>query len=141
MRFQHDNQSEKVRKLKYEAAQKNSLIGVERDASMYALSYANMRFHGDGKSMLFNCSSLLIDSYAPVDDSGKTYIDNSKVPLHEALKEFGDIDMGMINSPYSLGKKDNSSSREYPIVQEINELKDKNKKLIKKIEDLNHKNK
>ena len=58
---------------RYEDAQKNSLIGVERDASMYALAYANMRFHGDGKSNLFNCSSLLIDSYAPVDDSGKTY--------------------------------------------------------------------
>lgn len=38
---------------------------------MYALAYANMRFHGDGKSNLFNCSSLLVDSYAPVDDSGK----------------------------------------------------------------------
>lgn len=60
---------------RYEDAQKNSLIGVERDASMYALAYANMRFHGDGKSNLFNCSSLLIDSYAPVDDSGKTYTD------------------------------------------------------------------
>ena len=23
---------------------------------MYALAYANMRFHGDGKSNLFNCS-------------------------------------------------------------------------------------
>ena len=63
---------------RYEDAQKNSLIGVERDASMYALAYANMRFHGDGKSNLFNCSSLLIDSYAPVDDSGKTYTDTGK---------------------------------------------------------------
>lgn len=139
--IQKDNQSEEIRKERYEAARKNSLIGVERDASMYALAYANMRFHGDGKSNLFNCSSLLIDSFAPVDDSGKTYIDNDKVPLHEALKEFGDIDIGMINPPYSLDKKDKSSSQEYPIVQEINELKDKNKKLIKKIRELEQKKK
>lgn len=104
------------------------MIGVERDASMYALAYANMRFHGDGKSNLFNCSSLLVDSFAPVDDSGKTYVDNNQVSLHEALKDFGDIDIGMINPPYSLDKKDKSSGREYPIVQAINELKDKNKK-------------
>ncbi len=138
---QQDNQSEEIRKERYETARKNSLIGVERDASMYALAYANMRFHGDGKSNLFNCSSLLIDSFAPVDDSGKTYIDNDKVPLHEALKEFGDIDIGMINPPYSLDKKDKSSGQEYPIIQEINELKDKNKKIIKKIRDLNQKKK
>ena len=43
---------------RYEDAQKNSLIGVERDASMYALAYANMRFHGDGKSNLFDCACL-----------------------------------------------------------------------------------
>lgn len=136
-----DNQSEEIKQKRYETAQKNSLIGVERDASMYALSYANMRFHGDGKSNLFNCSSLLIDSFAPVDDSGKTYIDNAKVPLHEALKDFGDIDVGLINPPYSLDKKDNSSVREYPIVQEINELEDKNKKIYKKIKDIKTKKK
>lgn len=120
---------------RYEDAQKNSLIGVERDASMYALAYANMRFHGDGKSNLFNCSSLLIDSYAPVDDSGKTYTDTGKIPLNEALSDFGDIDIGMINPPYSLDKKDNSSKQEYPIVKQINELKDKNKRLNKKIKE------
>ena len=136
-----ENQSEEVKQQRYEIAQKNSLIGVERDASMYALSYANMRFHGDGKSNLFNCSSLLVDSFAPVDDSGKTYINNVKVPLHEALKDFGDIDVGMINPPYSLDKKDSSSVREYPIVQEINELEDINKKLWKKIKELKDKKK
>lgn len=82
-----------------------------------------------------------MDSFAPVDDSGKTYINNVKVPLHEALKEFGDIDIGMINPPYSLDKKDNSSIREYSIVQEINELKDKNKKLSKKVKDIKLKQK
>ena len=131
-----EKQSEDKKKHRYEIAQKNSLIGVERDASMYALSYANMRFHGDGKSNLYNCSSLLIDSFAPVDDSGKTYIGDKKVSLYEALKEFGDIDVGMINPPYSLNKKDNSTAREYPIVQLIDELQDENRKINKRIKEL-----
>lgn len=126
---------------KYEKAQKNSLIGVERDSSMYALAYANMRFHGDGKSNLFNCSSLLIDSFAPADDTGYTYVDNDRVPLSEALKSFGDIDIGMINPPYSLDKKEGSSTQEYEIVKNINELKDKNKKLENKIKDYKKKDK
>jgi len=121
--------SEGAKAAKYEVAQKSSLIGVEKDPSMYALAYANMRFHGDGKANLFNCSSLLIDSYAPVDDSGKTYLEDTKVPLHEALKSFGDIDIAMINPPYSLDKKDNSASREYPIIQKKTELEDKVKRL------------
>ena len=133
--LQNVSESEDKKAEKYAFAQGNSLIGVERDSSMYALAYANMRFHGDGKSNLFNCSSLLIDSYAPVDDSGKTYTDNEKIPLCDALHEFGDIDIGMINPPYSLDKKDNSSNQEYPIVKQINELKDKNKKLNKKIKE------
>ncbi|MCM1144144.1 MAG: SAM-dependent methyltransferase [Lachnoclostridium sp.] len=132
--------SEEEKNKKYKMARENSLIGVERDASMYALAYANMRFHGDGKSNLFNCSSLLIDSYAPVDDSGKTYVEDKKIPLHEALKSFGDIDIGMINPPYSLNKKDDSSTQEYAIVQEINEYYDRNKKLKKKIKEIRNKN-
>ncbi len=120
-------------------AQKNSLIGVEKDASMYALAYANMRFHGDEKSNIFNCSSLLIDSYAPVDDSGKTFLNEKRIPLHEALGTFGKIDVGMINPPYSLGKKDNSSTREYPIVERINEYTDKKKKCTKLLRDLKKK--
>ena len=138
--IQAENISDEKKKERIEEAQKNSLIGVERDASMYALAYANMRFHGDGKSNLFNCSSLLIDSYAPVDESGKTFIDDRKVPLHEAIKEYGDIDIGMINPPYSLDKKDNASTQEYPIVKQIEELKDKNKKLAKKLKDTKKKN-
>lgn len=131
--------SETEKTKKYEEAQSNSLIGVERDASMYALAYANMRFHGDGKSNLFNCSSLLIDSYAPVDDSGKTYLNETKIPLHEALRSFGNIDIGMINPPYSLDKKDSSVIREYPIMQKIHELKDKNSKLAKKLKEIKKK--
>lgn len=134
---EHISEEEKNRK--YKKARENSLIGVERDASMYALAYANMRFHGDGKSNLFNCSSLLIDSYAPVDDSGKTFLEDKKIPLHEALKVFGDIDIGMINPPYSLDKKDDSSIQEYPIVKQINEYIDKNKKLKKRIKELKRK--
>ena len=131
--------SEEERNKKYKKARENSLIGIERDASMYALAYANMRFHGDGKSNLFNCSSLLIDSYAPADDSGKTYLNERKIPLHEILAGFGDIDIGMINPPYSLDKKDDSAAREYPLVQEINEYQDRNKKLKKKIRELKKK--
>lgn len=130
-----ENISDDKKKERIKEAQKNSLIGVERDASMYALAYANMRFHGDGKSNLFNCSSLLIDSYAPVDESGKTFIDDKKVSLHEAIKEYGDIDIGMINPPYSLDKKDNASTQEYPIIKQIKELKEKNKKNEKRIKD------
>lgn len=128
--------SEEEKNKKYIKARENSLIGVERDASMYALAYANMRFHGDGKSNLFNCSSLLIDSYAPVDDSGKTFLEDKKIPLHEALGEFDKIDIGMINPPYSLDKKDTSSTQEYLIVKKINEYKDKNKKLKRKLREL-----
>lgn len=131
--------AEDVKKERIGDAQKNSLIGVERDASMYALAYANMRFHGDGKSNIFNCSSLLIDSYAPVDDSGKTFLNEKRIPLHEALGTFGKIDVGMINPPYSLGKKDNSSTREYPIVERINEYTDKKKKCTKLLRDLKKK--
>lgn len=131
--------SDDIKSIRYENAQKNSLIGVERDASMYALAYANMRFHGDGKSNLFNCSSLLIDSYAPADESGQTYSTSGKIPLHQALAEFGDIDVAMINPPYSMGKKDESSTQEYPLVCQINELVDKNKKIDKKIKDLQKK--
>ena len=127
--------SESEKQTKYSYAQENSLIGVERDPSMYALAYANMRFHGDGKSNLFNCSSLLIDSYAPVDDSGKTYLSNNKIPLHEALKSFGEIDIAMINPPYSLDKKDNSSIREYVVVKKRKELEDKLKKVGKQLKE------
>ena len=131
--------SESEKSSRYGTAQRNSLIGVERDSSMYALAYANMRFHGDGKSNLFNCSSLLMDSYAPVDDSGKTYLNEQKIPLHVALRSFGGIDIGMINPPYSLDKKDNSVVREYADVQKIRELEDKNSKLSKQLKDLKKK--
>lgn len=127
------SETEKTRR--YSIAQGNSLIGVERDPSMYALAYANMRFHGDGKSNLFNCSSLLIDSYAPADDSGKTYLNDEKIPLYKALDSFGDIDIALINPPYSLDKKEASSNREYSIIKNRNESQETLKNLEKRLRD------
>ncbi len=116
---------------KYSYAQKHSLIGVEREASMYSLAYANMRFHGDGKSNLFNSSSLMSDSYLSTDGSGDAYIGDQKMPLKDALKTFGDIDIGMINPPYSLKDDDDKKKKEYPIIKEIKELDEKLKKAKK----------
>lgn len=126
-----ENVSEEKKKKRIAEAQIKSLIGVERDPSMFALAYANMRFHGDGKSNLFNCSSLLVDSYAPVDESGKTFINEKKVPLHMAIKEYGNIDIGMINPPYSLDKKENASMRVYADEKKLNELKELSKRISK----------
>lgn len=132
--------SETEKKIKYNLAQEKSLIGVEKDPSMYALAYANMRFHGDGKSNLFNCSSLLPDSYAPVDDRGKTYLsDNIKIPLHEAIETFGDIDIAMINPPYSLDKRDNQTLHNYEIIIRKEECEGKIKLLKKKLSQLKKK--
>lgn len=122
---------------KYSRAQSGSLIGVERDPSMYALAYANMRFHGNGRSNLFNCSSLLIDSYAPVDDSGRTCIGDREAPLHEALRGFGDIDIAMINPPYSLDRKDDAAAREYPVISRKKAIESdlrKDRKQVKSLE-------
>lgn len=132
--------SETEKKIKYNLAQEKSLIGVEKDPSMYALAYANMRFHGDGKSNLFNCSSLLPDSYAPVDDRGKTYLsDNIKIPLHEVIETFGDIDIAMINPPYSLDKRDNQTLHNYEIIIRKEECEGKIKLLKKKLSQLKKK--
>ena len=46
---------------------------------------------------------------------------------------FGDIDIGMINPPYSLNKKDNSSSHNYDIVVKREEYEEKIKILKKKL--------
>lgn len=91
------------KKKKFQKAQQNSLIGVEINSSMYSLAYANMRFHGDGKSNLYNCSSLLYDSFAAIDERGNTF-DNegNEVKLNTMIEGYGDIDYGFINPPYSL---------------------------------------
>ena len=66
-------------------------------------------------------------------------MNEQKIPLHVALRSFGGIDIGMINPPYSLDKKDNSVVREYADVQKIRELEDKNSKLSKQLKDLKKK--
>lgn len=81
--------SERMRKL--DAIKNTCLIGVEKEADMFALSYANMRFHGDGKSNLYVASSL---------EKDKSELDKN-VLLSDILK-CQNIDIGMINPPYSL---------------------------------------
>lgn len=106
--------SSSVKNARYELAQRNSLIGVESDPSMYSLAYANMRFHGDGKSNLFNCSSLLKDSFFGSDSRSYTYDKNGKeIRLVNALKQFGNIDFAFINPPYSLKEDNQEKNREY----------------------------
>jgi len=107
--------TDEIKKKRLKKAQEGSLIGIELNSSMYSLAYANMRFHGDGKSNLFNCSSLLYDSYAPIDENGSTYTqDGKQIKVAEALKEYGDIDFGFINPPYSMSKNDDKDKIEYP---------------------------
>lgn len=106
--------SSSVKKERYELAQKNSLIGVESDPSMFSLAYANMRFHGDGKSNLFNCSSLLKDSFFSPDSRAHTFDKNGKeIKLAKALKQFGNIDFAFINPPYSLKEDSAEKQKEY----------------------------
>ena len=87
------------------AARENSLIGIEKEPEMFALAYANMRFHGDGKSNLFACSSLIKDQGNPkgvatINSNGKP------IPLKQLLKRKKmQCDVGMINPPYSLKSK------------------------------------
>ena len=61
------NQKQKQReKIK---ARKNCLIGSEKAPNMFMLAYANMNFHGDGSSRLYNLNSLI--SFA--DDEEQTF--------------------------------------------------------------------
>lgn len=87
--------SDEEKKKRKEYVRQNCLVGVEREPEMFALAYANMRFHGDGKSNLYACSSLLKD---------KSLINNNpKKTLQEEIEESKNRPMvGMINPPYSL---------------------------------------
>jgi type I restriction-modification system DNA methylase subunit len=87
--------SEVEKKSKKEYVRSNCLIGVEREPEMFALAYANMRFHGDGKSNLYSCSSLLKDK-AIVRENPKTTLQEELFSLEEKPL------VGMINPPYSL---------------------------------------
>ena len=88
-----DKKDEKHKKVRLEC-----LIGVEREPEMFALAYTNMRFHGDGKSNLYLCSSLLKDcGVARKDSTGKA------ITLKEEFEQMEDkIKVGMINPPYAL---------------------------------------
>ncbi|MCQ2380862.1 MAG: SAM-dependent methyltransferase, partial [Acidaminococcaceae bacterium] len=101
------------KKKKFQKAQQNSLIGVEINSSMYSLAYANMRFHGDGKSNLYNCSSLLYDSFAAIDERGNTFNnEGNEVKLNTMIEGYGEIDYGFINPPYSLAP--DKETKNYP---------------------------
>lgn len=89
-----------------EKARKRSLIGIESKDSMFVLAYANMRFHHDGKSLLYFGSSLREDNM-PLDDDDKTfeqivagwYTGEEDLTLEEKIEVSGP-DVGMINPPY-----------------------------------------
>jgi len=102
--------SEKEIANKKEKVRADCLIGVEREPEMFALAYANMRFHGDGKSNLYSCSSLL-------KDKGIVRINETtrqKVTLQEELSNMKlKPKVGMINPPYSLlNSKDKKNKTE-----------------------------
>lgn len=112
------NISRKEKNKKKDFVRKRCLLGVEFEPEMFALAYANMRFHGDGKSNLYSCSSLLKDAY-PTSNKGiagkdpitqkytslekelsKEILYNEKEETFKINDRF--IDVGMINPPYSL---------------------------------------
>lgn len=91
-------QDKNIRKIK---VREKCLIGVEKEPEMFALAYANMRFHGDGKSNLYACSSLLKHHAVVGRDEN-----NNEITLKGELDKIK-ADVGMINPPYSL-KSDKS---------------------------------
>ena len=58
-----DTLTESQKQNEKKKARKNCLIGVEQAPSMFMLAYANMNFHGDGSSRLYNLNSLLSNVY------------------------------------------------------------------------------
>ena len=116
------SRSEKNKKQSRKDVRKSCLVGVDNDEKMFALAYANMRFHGDGKSNLFCNSSLRKD-----DEITRTY-KGKKITLYEELtsqnrpcedeeerKLWKRPIVGMTNPPYSLlneaGKKNKSDKQ------------------------------
>ena len=87
--------SEEEKKHRKEIVRKQCLIGIEREPEMFALAYANMRFHGDGKSNLYACSSLLKDK-ALISENPKKTLQDEIFNMDERPT------VGMINPPYSL---------------------------------------
>ena len=88
--------TEDDKKTKIETVKNSCLYGVEIEQEMFALMYANMSFHGDGKSNIYCCSSLLKD------EKTKGIIDDK---TQKTIKEELDgikFNVGMINPPYSM---------------------------------------
>ena len=54
----NDDLTETQKKREKEKARKHCLIGAEIKPNMFMLAYANMNFHGDGSSRLYNLDSL-----------------------------------------------------------------------------------
>lgn len=127
--IERNGASPETRKNQKSMVRNNCLMGADSEPEMFALSYANMRFHGDGKSHLYCCSSLEKDRTMTTAD-GKTetpeagtalIVKKNRVNLDEALKmavkdgagehDVPDVDkplVGCINPPYSLDANDSS---------------------------------
>lgn len=91
--------SEDEKKERKAYVRSNCLIGVEREPEMFSLAYANMRFHGDGRSNLYACSSLLKHN-GIVNENIKT---KEKITLKEELESLEEKPIvGMVNPPYAL---------------------------------------
>lgn len=116
------SRSEKNKKQSRKEVRESCLLGVDNDEKMFALAYANMRFHGDGKSNLFCNSSLRKDDEVTRIYKGK------KVTLYQEItaneRPWDDEEeqrrwkrpiVGMTNPPYSLlneaGKKNKSDKQ------------------------------
>jgi type I restriction-modification system DNA methylase subunit len=82
--------NKKTKDKKKKIVTESCLYGVEKEPPIFTLAYANMKFHGDGKSNLFSCSSLLKDKASIEGES-----------LMERMEEIKP-QIGMINPPYSL---------------------------------------
>ncbi len=89
------------------------LLGVEYEPEMFALAYANMRFHGDGKSHLYCCSSLEKDM--TTSDGVAVEIAGRDISLRQTFEALSMKPVvGMINPPYSL-KADDSSELDFTL--------------------------
>lgn len=88
-----------------EIARRECLIGVEKKEIMFVLAYANMRFHKDGKSSLYQGSSLISDNEQL--SGNKTFkeiiADSYSGPELDSIDEKIEVcgpSVGMINPPY-----------------------------------------
>ena len=104
--------SDNIKKEKMAKVREKCLIGVEREPEMFALAYANMRFHGDGKSNLYSCSSLLKHNGIVgknINEATGEFISN--IYLKDELLSKKAM-VGMINPPYSLKSDSTKKSKE-----------------------------